>query len=291
MLITTVIGAAKNAAGQAVPVMSISATLLSPSALWTGEHALAIFLAVLVSLLGATAATCWTLRRYAAHRRQAKLLPLVPQRLRAEVGVAIVLIGTGVFAALSALLDAGGMPGWSDHAFSEVLQAGTPALALRVFAALTHLGDTTTLAALCIAIALALIAFGRRGLAFGWVVAVAGNGLLIKALKQIFGRERPLNSEGFALERGFSFPSGHSSGSVVAYGMLAYLALRLLPARWHLPTLLATLALAFTIGVSRLFLGVHFASDVIAGFASGTAWLALCITSIEYILWRNRQTA
>lgn len=267
------------------------AELLAPWALWSAQHALSIFLAVLGALLGATAATCWALRRYAARRRQVTLAPALPQRLRAEVGVAIVLIGAGVFAALASLLAAGGIPGWSDQAFTEVLRAATPEMALSVFAALTHLGDTNTLAALCIAIALALIAFGRRGFAFGWVVAVAGNGLLIKALKQVFGRVRPLNSEGFVLEHGFSFPSGHSSGSVVAYGMLAYLSLRLLPIRWHLPSLLATVALALTIGASRLFLGVHFASDVIAGFASGTAWLALCITSIEYIRWRNRQAA
>lgn len=267
------------------------AELLAPWALWSARHALAIFLAVLGVLLGATVVTCRALRRYAARRRQATFAPAVPQGLRVELGVAIVLIGVGVFAALAVLLAAGGIPGWSDQAFTEVLRAGTPAPVLHVFAALTHLGDTTTLAALCIAIALALIAFGRRGFAFGWVVAVAGSGLLIRALKQVFGRVRPLNSEGFVLEHGFSFPSGHSSGSVVAYGMLAYLALRLLPTRWHLPSLLATLALAVTIGASRLFLGVHFASDVIAGFASGIAWLALCITSIEYIRWRNRQAA
>lgn len=267
------------------------AELLAPWVLWSARHALSIFLAVLGVLLGATAVTCRAVWRSAAHRRQATLVPALPQRLRAGVGVAIVLIGVGVFAALAALIAEGWVPGWSDQAFTEVLRAATPAPALQVFAALTHFGDTTTLAALCIAIALALIAFGRRGFAFGWVIAVAGNGLLIRALKQVFGRVRPLNAEGFVLEHGFSFPSGHSSGSVVAYGMLAYLALRLLPTRWHLPSLLATVALAVTIGASRLFLGVHFASDVIAGFASGTAWLALCITGIEYIRWRNRQAA
>lgn len=133
--------------------MPTSATLLSPWALWTGEHALAIFLAVLGLLLAATAAVCWALRRYAARRRQAALIPALPQRLRAEVGFAIVLIGAGVFAALAALIAAGGIPGWSDQAFTEVLRASVPDLALQVFAALTHLGDTNTLAALCIAIA------------------------------------------------------------------------------------------------------------------------------------------
>jgi undecaprenyl-diphosphatase len=122
------------------------------------------------------------------------------------------------------------------------------------------------------------------------VIALAGNGLLNQTLKQIFGRVRPLDPEGSVLAQGFSFPSGHSAGAVVAYGMLAYLALRLLPARWHLSALLTAVALIFTVGASRLFLRVHFASDVIAGFASGTAWLALCITSIELIRWRHQRT-
>jgi undecaprenyl-diphosphatase len=269
--------------------MMADAALLAPWVLWSAQHALAIFFAVLGLLLAATAASNWVLPQYAAHRRQAALVPALPQGLRSGIGMAVVLIGVGVFAALAALLATGGIRGWSDQAFTAVLRAAAPTSALQVFAALTHLGDTTTLAALCIAIALALIAFRRRGFAFAWVVAVAGNGLLIKVLKQLFGRVRPLNSEGFVLEHGFSFPSGHSSGAVVAYGMLAYLALRLLPLRWHLPSLFATVTLALTVGASRLFLGVHFASDVIAGFASGTAWLALCITSIEYIRRRNQQ--
>jgi undecaprenyl-diphosphatase len=53
-----------------------------------------------------------------------------------------------------------------------------------------------------------------------------------------------------------------------------------LPLRWHLPAMMVAVALAWTVGASRCFLGVHFASDVVAGFASGAAWLALCITGI-----------
>jgi undecaprenyl-diphosphatase len=71
--------------------------------------------------------------------------------------------------------------------------------------------------------------------------------------------------------------------------MLDDVSLRLLPARWHFPTLLAAVAVAFTVGASRVFLEVHYASDVIAGFASGAAWLAVCITSIEFAQWRGRR--
>ena len=112
------------------------------------------------------------------------------------------------------------------------------------------------------------------------MLAIAGNGLLNTGLKQSFGRLRPAHLQGYLAEPGLSFPSGHSSGAVVAYGMAAYLALHLLPARWHLPAMLLAVALAFNIGASRLVLQVHFASDVLAGFASGSAWLALCITGL-----------
>ena len=59
--------------------------------------------------------------------------------------------------------------------------------------------------------------------------------------------------------------------------------------RWHLALTLAAVALAFSIGASRMFLRVHFASDVIAGFASGIAWLAVCIASIELTRWYRRR--
>jgi undecaprenyl-diphosphatase len=67
--------------------------------------------------------------------------------------------------------------------------------------------------------------------------------------------------------------------------MLAYLALRMLPKAWHLPAQIAALALALMVGISRVVLRVHFASDVAAGFASGSAWLALCINSAELVRW------
>ena len=126
-------------------------------------------------------------------------------------------------------------------------------------------------------------------LAFGWVAAVAGNALLNVTLKQVFARVRPVHDDGLVLAHGFSFPSGHTSGAVVAYGMLAYVAMRFVPPRSHLALMLAAVALAFAIGASRMFLRVHFASDVIAGFASGSAWLAVCIASIELTRWYERR--
>lgn len=175
----------------------------------------------------------------------------------------------------------------TDQAIADALRTGIPRAVHEVFAALTHLADTATLATLCLGVALALCARRRFALASAWVFAVTGNGLLNIALKSFFARDRPLPVDGVPLVAGFSFPSGHSSGAVVAYGMLAYLGWRLLAPRWQLPALALAGLLAVLVGLSRLVLGVHFASDVIAGFASGTVWLALCIAATELALWRG----
>lgn len=68
--------------------------------------------------------------------------------------------------------------------------------------------------------------------------------------------------------------------------MLAYVLLRSVPRAWQLPALLGAVTLAFAVACSRVFLQVHYVSDVLAGFASGGAWLMVCILSVE--LGRSR---
>jgi undecaprenyl-diphosphatase len=201
------------------------------------------------------------------------------------------LTGVLVFVLLADALTPGSPLIRFDQAITDALRANLAPRALQGFAALTHLADTTTLSVLCVLGTLVLVTWRQRALALAWVLAVAGNGILNESLKSLIGRARPLAPEGTLLVTGLSFPSGHSSGAVVAYGMLAYLALRLLPKAWHLPVLVAALALAFAVGISRVVLRVHFASDVAAGFATGSAWLALCITSAELVCWRRARRA
>lgn len=207
----------------------------------------------------------------------------VPRSL--AIGSAVMLTGVFVFVLLASALTQGSPLIRFDQTVSDALRANLAPRALQVFAALTHLADTATLTVLCVVGTLVLVARHQTGLALVWVLAIAGNGILNQSLKQLIGRVRPFDPEGALLASGLSFPSGHSSGAVVAYGMSAYLALRLLPKAWHLPVLVAAMVLAFTVGISRVVLRVHFASDVAAGFASGSAWLALCISSFELMRW------
>jgi len=231
------------------------------------------------------------LQRHGVQRETSRFTPLTWLLGQLALGFVLIVSAAALFAEIAENLGNGRKLGALDLLFSDTVRATAPLGALKVFAVLTHLGDTATLTGLCIVGAGVLLRLRQRALCIGWIVAFAGNALLNRLLKSLFQRTRPVHDNVLAMADGWSFPSGHASGSLVAYGMLAYLLLRLLPARWsaaRLPLVALAVALAFTVGSSRVFLQVHFASDVLAGFASGTAWLTVCIGVLELARWRTR---
>ncbi|MBU0602764.1 MAG: phosphatase PAP2 family protein [Gammaproteobacteria bacterium] len=205
-----------------------------------------------------------------------------PQRILA-VGMSCMLPAGLLFLSLAGALSHRGALVTFDEALAAALQATQPAETLRAAALVTHFGDTATLTGLCVALAALLLVRGHHLLAAGWIAAVAGNSLLNVTLKSMFERVRPIHEHGYTIETSWSFPSGHASGTVVAYGMAAYVLMRLLPARWHLPLLLLAVTIAMSTAASRVVLQVHFASDVLAGISSGTLWLSLCVMSQELL--------
>lgn len=122
--------------------------------------------------------------------------------------------------------------------------------------------------------------------------AVLGARFLNAELKALFGRPRP-PADGWKLtvlgrEVGFptsdSFPSGHAVTSVVVFGTLAYLIVRLEPTvRLRRATLAAAAGLILLIGLSRVWLGVHYPSDVLAGWLAGLVWATAAAFSIEVV--------
>lgn len=242
-----------------------------------GAHPLAWFVATLCVVFLA-AGTGW---RYLI--RPVTNAPLSSRRVALCVAIGFALVVGAALAFSEIAREIGEREGIVrfDERIALAIGRSTAPAALRIFSALTHLGDALTLTLLCAIVASVLVAIGRQRLAFGWVVALAGDGVLNETLKQVFERVPPLYVAGSAQTHDWSFPSGHASGAVVAYGMLAYILTVLLPVRWHLPIVATAAAIAFTVGSSRVFLQVHYASDVAAGFLSGSAWLAISVLSIE----------
>ena len=168
--------------------------------------------------------------------------------LNVAAGFAIVIGAAVGFAEIAEQLGPGGAMSLADEALSASIRTHVDVRTLQVFALLTHLGDAWLLRCWALVVALGLWSRGQRTLALGWVLALGGNALLNPLLKRIFERVRPVHDHGLVAEMGLSFPSGHTSGATVAYGMLAYVVLRTLPSAWHLPAVLGATALAFTVG-------------------------------------------
>ena len=148
------------------------------------------------------------------------------------------------------------------------------------------IGSPVGMAVLC-AIVLIVLLYRRWWITLaGWLAAFAGAGVIDHFIKIIIRRPRPEGAARFLHGASFSFPSGHALGSLVGFGMLAYLLIEFWgPAHRHrvAVTILATL-LVVAIGLSRLYLVVHYLSDVIAGYAAALVWLAACITGVEIAL-------
>jgi membrane-associated phospholipid phosphatase len=259
-----------------------------------GRHALPAFLAaLLVAMLSSGLAGVLLRRRHLRRTEAGGASGPTLARLFAGFasGFAIVLGAASLFAAIAGRLGPGRTLGLADQALADAVARHTPEAALRAFGLLTHFGDPLLLLVLGALVSLWLWRRAERLLAVGWAMALLGNAVLNPLLKQVFERTRPLHDDGLALASGFSFPSGHSSGAMVTYGMLLYVALRVLPLRWHPPAAMAAVALVMTTACSRVFLRVHFASDVAAGLLSGLAWLAVCVASLEFARQRRARRA
>jgi undecaprenyl-diphosphatase len=114
-----------------------------------------------------------------------------------------------------------------------------------------------------------------------FILAIAGGGLFIFLLKYFFQRERPTLAPEYD-GNGYSFPSGHALGSFILYGFIIYLIgreKRFFKTRMFVIGLLSVLI--FSIGLSRVYLQVHYPSDILAGYAVGMIWLICCIFSME----------
>lgn len=165
---------------------------------------------------------------------------------------------------------------------AERATAGSDLLRVAARAA-TLLGEPVLLTVAALALALWLYRRGARRLALYVVAARVGATALAAGLKLAVDRARPVFDEPIATALGASFPSGHALGSAAFYATCAVL-LQPYTGRDRL-LLTAAVAVSALVALSRVLLGVHYASDVIAGLLIGLGWAALC--TAVFAAWRS----
>ncbi|MGE0846404.1 MAG: phosphatase PAP2 family protein [Flavobacteriaceae bacterium] len=190
--------------------------------------------------------------------------------------------GLAVFAAAALAVGAGWTDGIDRAVLLSLREAGDPSNPIgppwfeEAAAEITALGGYPVLVTVSAVVLGVLLLLGKRAASAFLVVALIGGTALSTALKLVFERPRPDLVE--HLDRTFtaSFPSGHATVGMLAWLTLAAIALPFVPQRRVRVFLLgAAFALALAIGASRVYLGVHWPSDVVAGWGLGLAWASL----------------
>ncbi|MCX4092111.1 phosphatase PAP2 family protein [Nocardia sp. alder85J] len=193
--------------------------------------------------------------------------------------IAVAMLTAGVAELTDNVVDRDGATGIDTTTMNWVVPHRTGWLT-PIAKAISDLGDTTTMAAVAAA-ACAWFAYRRRWpqlLLTG--TATAGAGLIVVTLKAIVGRQRPPVVDRLVTETNQSYPSGHTLGSTVVVGVLTALVI-LAVRRRAVQIAVGVTAAAFVtlVGLSRLYLGVHWPTDVLAGWAIGTLWATVCLAA------------
>jgi len=176
-----------------------------------------------------------------------------------------------------------------DHIFSVALHAHSTRAGFLTFKNISQLGSAPVLAVIVFFGTIPLLLLRQWSLLAGWLTAVVGVGVLDSSLKGLFRRVGPRLHNPWVAEAGWSFPSGHTMGTVVVYGFLAYMLLLIVRGTSRRVVIIAAfVTIAIAIGFSRIYLGVHYFSDVLAGYLAALSWLAACVTGCEVA--RRRRT-
>jgi membrane-associated phospholipid phosphatase len=154
------------------------------------------------------------------------------------------------------------------------------------FTAFTYLGSPVGLGIIVLMVAGVLIARHRYRWAGFLLFTTTVGALLIVQLKVMFSRARPDLAEAIRSAQGFSFPSGHAMGTTVVFAALSYLILRAQqPWKRRAAGLAAATSVIVAVSLSRVYLGVHWISDIGAGISGGLLWVL--VTTVSYETFRR----
>ena len=164
----------------------------------------------------------------------------------------------------------------------------TPALTSAMFV-ITHAHSTIGMAVASVAFALVL----ARMREWYWIatlaLAMVGGAVVNLAIKQAYERSRPHFDDPLVSLDSFSFPSGHTAGATLFYGVLgAFLVSRFFDRGVRAAIVAVAILMVALVALSRMYLGAHYLSDVVAAACSSTVWLVLCLSGVHALIKRYK---
>ena len=197
------------------------------------------------------------------------------------VGMVVAAVGLGIFAAIAEGVEEGVTQKF-DEAVLHWFQTSRTTFLDDAMLEITALGAGLVLVMIVLIASVFLWQTQHKWSAYLLLLATLGGKLLNTLLKAAYARPRPSIVESLTETHSTSFPSGHAMSSMVVYGSVAYLVGRLEPSKRlkYTTWLIAAIVIA-AIGVSRMYLGVHYPSDVIGGFIAGLAWIGFLVATMR----------
>jgi undecaprenyl-diphosphatase len=217
--------------------------------------------------------------------------PDLPYYITMGIALVLFVVGLNGFIELTDELAENELTKYDQAAHNFALSLRTPG-ATQFFTIITHLGDR--FAYIGFIVAFALFSYLKKRT---WksvvqpVLVLLLSQLSNMVLKRVINRSRPA-LEHLVSVNTLSYPSGHSMAAMAFYGFFVYLCLQSdLSRLWKWITVTMLVSLIILVGLSRIYLGVHFASDVLAGFIGGFIWVTFCVVVFNIIDMIRRRRA
>jgi undecaprenyl-diphosphatase len=216
----------------------------------------------------------------------ARLDPRAYLTIHIVVGLVVCLLTAWLFAALLDSVREKDVLVHRDEAVANWFHLNGTPFGYRFFVFITWIGSPAAMAVLFAAAMLYLWRAKQRTLMVAWVLSYVGGTVLDAVVKDIVRRPRPEFAGKFLYFNSWSFPSGHSMGSLIGFSMLAYTIIRVGQVKSGVAQTaiwVGAFMMVVLVGYSRLYLAVHFLSDVVAGYTLGVLWLAVCFTGLQMV--------
>ena len=218
----------------------------------------------------------------------ARLSPEGAFGLHLTFGVLLLVLAGGLFAGIAEDVVTADRITVLDLHIAQWFRAHATPAATRAMLFITNWHDTLGVSLMALLLAAYFYVKRARHWLLALIVSVPGGMLLNVLLKDVFQRTRPSLHDPLVTLSTYSFPSGHTAGATVLYGVLAcYLVVARRGWRVRAAAVAGACAMVALVGLSRIYLGAHFLSDVLAAIAEGVTWLAICITAISTLRRRH----